>query len=175
VDMVAEYADCMQVGARNVQNFALLKSLGGCGRPVLLKRGMSCTIKELLMSAEYIVAHGNPNVILCERGIRTFETATRNTCDIAAIPVLHELTHLPVILDPSHATGKRSLVPAISRAGVAVGADGLIVEVHPCPEKAVSDGAQSLTVADFREMMRSLQPYVRLWKESRVATAAAVC
>jgi 3-deoxy-7-phosphoheptulonate synthase len=175
VDLVAEYADCMQVGARNVQNFALLKSLGGCGRPVLLKRGMSCTIKELLMSAEYIVAHGNPNVILCERGIRTFETATRNTCDIAAIPVLHELTHLPVILDPSHATGKRSLVPAISRAGVAVGADGLIVEVHPCPEKAVSDGAQSLTVGDFREMMRSLQPYVRLWKESRVAAAAAAC
>ena len=175
VDLVAEYADCMQVGARNVQNFALLKLLGGCGRPVLLKRGMSCTIKELLMSAEYIVAHGNPNVILCERGIRTFETATRNTCDIAAIPVLNELTHLPVILDPSHATGKRSLVPAISRAGVAVGADGLIVEVHPCPEKAVSDGAQSLTLADFREMMRSLQPYVRLWKESRVATVAAAC
>ena len=175
VDLVAEYADCMQVGARNVQNFALLKSLGGCGRPVLLKRGMSCTIKELLMSAEYIVAHGNPNVILCERGIRTFETATRNTCDIAAIPVLNELTHLPVILDPSHATGKRSLVPAISRAGVAVGADGLIVEVHPCPEKAVSDGAQSLTLADFREMMRSLEPYVSLWKESRLATAAAVC
>src|SRR5215475_14076913 len=145
-----------------MQNFMLLKALGGCGRPVLLKRGMSCTIKELLMSAEYIVAHGNPNVILCERGIRTFETATRNTCDIAAIPVLHELTHLPVILDPSHATGKRSLVPAISRAGVAIGADGLIVEVHPAPERAISDGAQSLDLADFREMMRSLQPYVRL-------------
>src|SRR5215469_1950199 len=175
VDLVAEYADCMQVGARNVQNFALLKSLGSCGRPVLLKRGMSCTIKELLMSAEYIVAHGNPNVILCERGIRTFETATRNTCDIAAIPVLNELTHLPVILDPSHATGKRSLVPAISRAGVAVGADGLIVEVHPCPEKAVSDGAQSLTLADFDRMMRSLGPYIELWKESRVATVAAAC
>ena len=131
VELVAEYADCMQVGARNMQNFALLKSLGGCGRPVLLKRGMSSTIKELLMSAEYMVAHGNPNVILCERGIRTFETATRNTCDIAAVPVLNELTHLPVILDPSHATGKRSLVPALSRAGVAIGADGLIVEVHP--------------------------------------------
>jgi 3-deoxy-7-phosphoheptulonate synthase len=173
VDLVAEYADCMQVGARNVQNFSLLKLLGGCGRPVLLKRGMSCTIKELLMSAEYIVAHGNPNVILCERGIRTFETATRNTCDIAAIPVLHELTHLPVILDPSHATGKRSLVTAISRAGVAVGADGLIVEVHPCPEKAVSDGAQSLTLGDFREMMRSLRPYIDLWKESRVSAGVA--
>ena len=110
---------------------------------------MSSTIKELLMSAEYIVAHGNPNVILCERGIRTFETATRNTCDIAAVPVLNELTHLPVILDPSHATGKRSLVPALARAGVAIGADGLIVEVHPYPEKAVSDGAQSLTLDGF--------------------------
>src|SRR6266516_6879281 len=139
VGLVAEYADCMQVGARNMQNFALLKSLGACGRPVLLKRGMSSTIKELLMSAEYIVAHGNPNVILCERGIRTFETATRNTCDIAAVPVLAELTHLPVILDPSHATGKRSLVPAVSRAGVAIGADVLMVEVHPQPEKAMSD------------------------------------
>ena len=167
VDMVAEYADCMQVGARNMQNFSLLKSLGACGRPVLLKRGMSSTIKELLMSAEYIVAHGNPNVILCERGIRTFETATRNTCDIAAIPVLNELTHLPVVLDPSHATGKRSLVPAVSRAGVAIGADGLILEVHPCPEKAISDGAQSLTVQGFRDLMRDLQPYINLWKESR--------
>ena len=117
VDLVAEYADCMQVGARNMQNFALLKSLGGCGRPVLLKRGMSSTIQELLMSAEYVVAHGNPNVILCERGIRTFETATRNTCDIAAVPVLNELTHLPVILDPSHAAGKRSLVPALCARG----------------------------------------------------------
>jgi 3-deoxy-7-phosphoheptulonate synthase len=128
---------------------------------------MSSTIKELLMSAEYVVAHGNPNVILCERGIRTFETATRNTCDIAAIPVLNELTHLPVILDPSHATGKRSLVPAVSRAGVAIGADGLILEVHPCPEKAVSDGAQSLTADGFRDLMRSLEPYIRLWKEAR--------
>ena len=172
VDLIAEYADCMQVGARNMQNFALLKSLGGCGRPVLLKRGMSSTIKELLMSAEYIVAHGNPNVILCERGIRTFETATRNTCDIAAVPVLNELTHLPVILDPSHATGKRSLVPALARAGVAIGADGLIVEVHPCPEKAISDGAQSLTMEGFRGMMRDLQPYVGLWREARVGEAA---
>jgi 3-deoxy-7-phosphoheptulonate synthase len=167
VDLVAEYTDCMQVGARNMQNFALLKSLGGCGRPVLLKRGLSSTIKELLMSAEYIVAHGNPDVILCERGIRTFETATRNTCDITAVPVLQELTHLPVVLDPSHATGKRSLVPALSRAGVAIGADGLIVEVHPCPEKAVSDGAQSLTFPDFARMMRELSPYIQLWKASR--------
>jgi 3-deoxy-7-phosphoheptulonate synthase len=172
VEMVAEYTDVMQVGARNMQNFALLKSLGGCGRPVLLKRGMSSTIKELLMSAEYVVAHGNPNVILCERGIRTFETATRNTCDIAAVPVLNELTHLPVMLDPSHATGKRSLVPALARAAVAIGADGLLVEVHPCPEKAASDGAQSLTLESFAEMMRSLAPYLRLWKEARDSQVA---
>jgi 3-deoxy-7-phosphoheptulonate synthase len=157
-----------------MQNFALLKSLGSCGRPVLLKRGMSSTIKELLMSAEYIVAHGNPNVLLCERGIRTFETVTRNTCDIAAIPVLNEMTHLPVILDPSHATGKRSLVPAVSRAGVAIGADGLILEVHPCPEKAVSDGAQSLTLQGFRDLMRDLAPYIRLWKQERVSAASVV-
>src|ERR1019366_6191883 len=135
VGLVAEYCDCMQVGARNMQNFSLLKELGRCGRPVLLKRGMSSTIKELLMSAEYITAHGNPHIMLCERGIRTFETATRNTCDLVAIPVLNEMTHLPVILDPSHAAGKRSLVPALARAAVAVGADGLMVEVHPCPEK----------------------------------------
>jgi 3-deoxy-7-phosphoheptulonate synthase len=174
VGLVAEYTDVMQVGARNMQNFALLKSLGRCGRPVMLKRGLSSTIKELLMSAEYIVAHGNPNVMLCERGIRTFETATRNTCDIAAIPVLNELTHLPVILDPSHASGKRSLVPALCRAGVAIGADGIIVEVHPNPEKAVSDGAQSLRLEQFRQLMRDLQPYLNLWKESRRSEAVLV-
>jgi 3-deoxy-7-phosphoheptulonate synthase len=175
VDLVADYADVLQIGARNMQNFALLKTLGKCSRPVLLKRGMSSTIKELLMSAEYVVAHGNSNVILCERGIRTFETVTRNTCDIVAVAALNELTHLPVILDPSHATGKRSLIPALARASVAIGADGLIVEVHPAPEKAMSDGAQSLDVPQFQAMMRSLGPYIELWKESRVAeTAAAV-
>ncbi len=172
VDLIAEYADVLQIGARNMQNFTLLKTLGKCNRPVLLKRGMSCTVKELLMSAEYVVAHGNPNVILCERGIRTFETVTRNTCDIAAVAALNELTHLPVVLDPSHATGKRSLVPALSRAGVAIGADGLLVEVHPAPEKAMSDGAQSLDLPQFRRMMEELQPYIALWKESRVAEAA---
>ncbi|HYA16585.1 MAG TPA: 3-deoxy-7-phosphoheptulonate synthase [Bryobacteraceae bacterium] len=172
VDLVAEWADVMQIGARNMQNFALLKALGKCGRPVLLKRGLSATIKELLMSAEYVVAHGNPQVMLCERGIRTFETATRNTCDISAVPVLNELTHLPVILDPSHATGKRSLVPAIAKAGVAVGADGLIVEVHPCPEKAISDGAQSLTIQGFRDMMQQLSGYIELWKQERQASMA---
>ena len=125
------------------------------------------------MSAEYIVAHGNSDVILCERGIRTFETETRNTCDIAAIPALNELTHLPVILDPSHATGKRSLVPAVSRAGVAIGADGLIVEVHPAPEKAISDGAQSLDLPQFQKMMNDLQPYIVLWKASRTKETAA--
>jgi 3-deoxy-7-phosphoheptulonate synthase len=169
VELVAEYADILQIGARNMQNFALLKTLGKAGRPVMLKRGLSSTIKELLMSAEYVVAHGNPEVILCERGIRTFETATRNTCDITAVPVLNELSHLPVILDPSHATGKRSLVPPLCRAGVAIGADGLIVECHPQPEKAISDGAQSLTLDQFAVMMKSLQPYVNLWKDSRVA------
>jgi 3-deoxy-7-phosphoheptulonate synthase len=174
VKMVAEYTDILQIGARNMQNFALLKQLGKAGRPVMLKRGLSATIKELLMSAEYIVAHGNPDVILCERGIRTFETATRNTCDITAVAVLDELSHLPTVLDPSHATGKRSLVPALSRAGVAIGADGLIVEVHPHPEKAVSDGAQSLTFDQFAAMMKDLAPYIELWKRSRVAELAAV-
>jgi len=167
VAMIAEYADIMQVGARNMQNFALLKALGKCGRPVLLKRGMSSTIKELLMSAEYVVAHGNSQVILCERGIRTFETATRNTCDIAAVPVLRELTHLPVVVDPSHATGKRSLVPALARASVAIGADGMIVEVHPNPAKAISDGAQSLDPPMWRHMMKDLQPYFALWESAR--------
>ena len=175
VDLVAEHADMLQIGARNMQNFSLLKKLGRCGRPILLKRGMSSTIKELLMSAEYILAHGNPSVVLCERGIRTFETATRNTCDIAAVPVLNELTHLPVVLDPSHAAGKRSLVPALCRAAAAVGADGLMVEVHPCPEKAISDGAQSLTVQQFTATMNELRPYLELWKKSRIpALAAAV-
>src|SRR5579863_4759486 len=173
VELIAQYADIMQVGARNMQNFVLLKALGKCGRPVLLKRGMSGTIKELLMSAEYIVAHGNSDVILCERGIRTFETETRNTCDIAAIPALNELTHLPVMLDPSHATGKRSLVPAVSRAGVAIGADGIIVEVHPHPEKAISDGAQSLDLTGFDKMMRELKPYIALWESSRKLDAVA--
>ena len=167
VGLVAEYADMMQVGARNMQNFSLLKELGKCGRPVLLKRGMSSTIRELLMSAEYITAHGNSSIMLCERGIRTFETATRNTCDLAAVPVLNELTHLPVIVDPSHATGKRSLVPAVSRAAVAIGADGLIVEVHPNPEKAYSDGAQSLSLEQFQGMMQNLKGYLSLWTETR--------
>jgi len=172
VALVAEYSDIIQIGARNMQNFALLKALGRAGRPIVLKRGMSSTIRELLMSAEYIVAHGNPDVILCERGIRTFETETRNTCDISAVPVLNELTHLPVLVDPSHAAGRRSIVPALTRAAVAVGADGVIVEVHPHPEKAFSDGAQSLTIPQFRDMMRNLKPYLDIWRQGRVAEPA---
>ncbi len=167
VPLVAEYADVLQIGARNMQNYALLKSLGKAGRPVMLKRGLSSTIKELLLSAEYVVTHGNPNVMLCERGIRTFETATRNTFDIGAVPVLNELTHLPVILDPAHATGKSSLIPPLALASVAVGADGLMVEVHPSPEKAFSDGAQSLTFAQFERLMQDMRPYVELWRERR--------
>jgi|SRR5580704_6025763 3-deoxy-7-phosphoheptulonate synthase len=165
VEIVAEYADILQVGARNMQNFALLKRLGKAGRPVLLKRGMSSTIKELLLSAEYIATNGNDQIVLCERGIRTFEPATRNTLDLAAVPLLKEMSHLPVVVDPSHATGKRSLVCPASKAAVAIGADGLLIEVHPRPEEAWSDGAQSLTTTGFAEMMAELQSYVSL--ESR--------
>ncbi|MBY0504390.1 MAG: 3-deoxy-7-phosphoheptulonate synthase [Bryobacteraceae bacterium] len=173
VALVEQYTDLFQVGSRNMQNFALLKALGRSRRPVLLKRGLSSTIKEWLMAAEYVVGHGNPNVIFCERGIRTFETATRNTCDLAAVPLLNELTHLPVIVDPSHATGKRSLVPAVARAAIAIGADGLMVEAHPAPEKAWSDGAQSLSLDEFDGMMRMLESYRELWRQSRLELAYA--
>jgi 3-deoxy-7-phosphoheptulonate synthase len=154
--LVAEYADVLQVGARNMQNYSLLERLGSLGRPVLLKRGMSATIKELLMAAEYIVARGNHRVALCERGIRTFESMTRNTLDINAVPVLESLTHRPVIVDPSHAIGIRKHVPAVARAAIAAGADGLIVEVHPCPEQALSDGQQSLSPPEFQQLMREV-------------------
>ena len=172
VDLVADYTDILQIGARNVQNYPLLKAVGRVKRPVMLKRGLSSTIKELLLSAEYIVSEGNPNVILCERGIRTFETATRNTMDISAVPVLNELTHLPVILDPAHAAGKRHLIPPLARASVAVGADGMMVEVHPDPQNAWSDGEQSLTFSEFDSLMKELAPYLELWKESRVSEMA---
>ena len=162
VDLVARYADIMQVGARNIQNFALLKMLGQIDKPVLLKRGMATTIQELLMSAEYILSEGNRRVILCERGIRTFETATRNTLDISAIPVLREQTHLPIIIDPSHATGHASLVPSMCYASVAAGCDGLIVEVHPSPETAASDGPQSLRPAEFQIMMLKLAEFAKV-------------
>jgi 3-deoxy-7-phosphoheptulonate synthase len=149
---VAEFVDIVQIGARNMQNFPLLLAAGKVDRPVMLKRGISATIEEWLMAAEYIVSAGNPDVILCERGIRTFDTYTRNTLDLTAVPLLHKLTHLPVVVDPSHATGKRWLVPPMAVAAVAGGADGIMVEVHPNPDDALSDGPQSLTLEQFAEM-----------------------
>jgi 3-deoxy-7-phosphoheptulonate synthase len=157
VPLVTTYADILQIGARSMQNYALLHAVGESQRPVMLKRGMMSTIEELLMSAEYILSHGNNRVMLCERGIRTFETYTRNTLDISAVPLLKQLSHLPVVVDPSHGTGKWELVAPVARAAVAAGADGLIVEVHPDPERALSDGAQSLKPARFEEMMTSLK------------------
>ena len=153
VEVVAKYADMLQIGARNAQNFILLEEVGKAGKPVLLKRGFASTIEDWLLAAEYILNTGNPNVILCERGIRTFETATRNTVDINAIPLVKQLSHLPVIADPSHGTGKWSLVTPVARAAIAAGADGVIVEVHPNPDHALSDGAQSLNFESFRELM----------------------
>ena len=159
VEVVAEHADMLQVGARNMQNFALLAELGRVQRPVLLKRGLSATVTELLMAAEYIMAHGNGDVVLCERGIRTFETATRNTLDISAIPVLKRESHLPVIVDPSHAGGDADLVAPLTYAAIAAGADGVMIEVHPDPESALSDGDQSLTLPAFTDLMARLAPF----------------
>ena len=156
VEIVAEYADMLQVGARNMQNFSLLKKVATFARPVLLKRGPSATIKEWLLAAEYLLAGGNGDVVLCERGIKTFETATRNTLDLAALSLVKELSHLPVIADPSHGTGLRSLVPPMSKAAAAAGADGLMIEVHPCPERALSDGPQSLDLPGFSQLMKEL-------------------
>lgn len=156
VGLVAEYADLLQVGARNMQNFDLLRELGRIDKPVLLKRGMSATIEEFLSAAEYILAEGNSQVILCERGIRTFETATRNTLDLAVVQLCKELSHLPIMIDPSHATGKRSLVPPMSKAALVAGAHGILVEVHPEPEKALSDGPQSLTCEGFAKLMEEI-------------------
>jgi 3-deoxy-7-phosphoheptulonate synthase len=157
IPLLARYADILQVGARNMQNFNLLRELGNVRKPVLLKRGIAATIEELLLSAEYILSGGNYEVILCERGIRTFETSTRNTMDIAAIPVLRRLTHLPVIADPSHGTGKRDYVVPMARAAIAAGADGLLVEVHPDPDHALSDGAQTLRPDQFSELMKQVR------------------
>jgi len=161
VDLVSGFSDILQVGARNMQNFSLLQAIGESRKPVLLKRGMSATVEEWLMAAEYVLAGGNTQVILCERGIRTFETYTRNTMDISSIPLVKQLSHLPVIADPSHGTGLRSLVPALSRAAVAAGSDGLLVEVHPNPEEALSDGAQSLNPDEFSALMRDLEHIAR--------------
>ena len=157
VDMMKDYIDVFQIGARNMQNFELLKKVGRTGRPVILKRGLCATIEEWLMAAEYLLAHGNDNVILCERGIRTFETYTRNTLDISAIPVIKRLSHLPILVDPSHATGIREKVLPVGLAAIAAGADGLIVEVHPDPPKALSDGAQSLYPDQFEKLMRDIE------------------
>jgi 3-deoxy-7-phosphoheptulonate synthase len=153
IPLVEKYADIIQVGARNMQNFTLLKELGQAKKPILLKRGMMSTVKELLMSAEYILSQGNFNVILCERGIRTFEDATRNTLDLSAVPLVKRLSHLPVFVDPSHATGKRELIQPMAMAAVAAGADGLMIEVHPRPEEALSDGEQSLTPEEFARLV----------------------
>ena len=157
LDAVVEYADMMQVGARNMQNYPLLRRLATVPRPVLLKRGPSATIKEWLLAAEYLLSGGNPNVVLCERGIKTFDSELRNTLDLAGVALAKELCHLPIVVDPSHATGRRSLVPAASRAAVAIGADGLIIEVHPCPERALSNGPQSLDLPGFAAMMQTLR------------------
>ncbi len=162
VALVAEYADILQIGARNMENFSLLEAAARSGRPILLKRGLVATIADLLRSAQLILEFGNPNVLLCERGVRTFDTALRNTFDAAGIALLKQITHLPVIADPSHASGRRDLVPALARIAVAAGADGLLVEVHPSPDEAWSDGEQSLDFAEFESMMAALNPWIEL-------------
>jgi 3-deoxy-7-phosphoheptulonate synthase len=162
VPLVAEYADILQIGSRSMENFTLIEAAAKSGKPLLIKRGMMATVDDLLKSAQIALINGNPNLILCERGIRTFDSSLRNTFDPAAIALLKHISHLPVIADPSHACGHRELVPALARIGVAAGADGMIVEVHPQPEKAWSDGEQSLTFSEFDEMMSMLDPYIRL-------------
>ncbi len=176
VEIVADYADMLQVGARNMQNFGLLKKLGRLRKPVLLKRGAGATLEEWLSSAEYLLARGNPHVVLCERGIRTFEGYTRNTLDISAVPAMHELTHLPVLVDPSHATGKRSLIAATTRAAVASGADGICLEVHIRPEESISDREQALSPAQFADIMQSIEPVAAAVGRSMTRQAiAAAC
>ena len=172
--LVAEVADLIQIGARNMQNYSLLKTVGRLKKPVLLKRGMAATIEDLLLSAEYILSEGNPNVILCERGLRSFDTTSRNLFDLTAIPVVHGLSHLPIVADPSHGTGRRDKVTPMARAALAAGADGLIIEVHPHPERALSDGAQSLTPDQFTELMRQLRRVAEAVDRQIVATPAGV-
>ena len=162
IEAAVKYVDMLQIGARNMQNFELLKEAGKSGVPVLLKRGLSATIDEWLNAAEYIISEGNPNIVLCERGIRTFETSTRNTLDISAVPVIRAKSHLPVIVDPSHATGVRAYVEPLAKSAIAVGADGLMIEVHPCPSCALSDGPQSLTIDQFETLMNDLRPFADL-------------
>lgn len=165
IDAASKYVDMLQIGARNMQNFYLLKEAGKTGLPVLLKRGLSATIDEWLNASEYIMAEGNPNVVLCERGIRTFETSTRNTLDISAIPVIKERSHLPIIIDPSHATGVRSYVAPLAKASAACGADGLMIETHPDPTRALSDGPQSLTFLEFDTLCKELRPFIHLMQK----------
>ncbi|GGL04608.1 3-deoxy-7-phosphoheptulonate synthase [Planomonospora parontospora] len=173
VDLVASYADMLQIGTRNAQNFALLQAVGGVGKPVMLKRGMNATIEEWLMAAEYIAQRGNLDIVLCERGIRTFETATRNTLDVSAVPVAQRLSHLPVIVDPSHSGGRRDLVLPLTRAAIAVGADGVIIDVHPHPEQALCDGPQALVNGDLRELARVMRQLPPLLGKSAVGDALA--
>lgn len=174
IDVISEHADMLQVGARNMQNFALLRRLATSNKPILLKRGPSATVKEWLLAAEYLLSGGNKNVVLCERGIKTFESEMRNTFDLAAVALARDLSHLPVVADPSHGTGKQSLIAAVSRAAVAVGADGLIIEVHPCPERALSDGPQSLDFAGFEKVMHGLaQPLRKTASLANLATTAS--
>jgi len=172
VDIVAEYADILQIGSRSMENYVLLDAVARSGKPILMKRGMTSTVEEYAAAAQFVMEHGNRNIILCERGIRTFGTATRNTCDIVAVPLLQAMTGLPVILDPSHATGRRDLIPPLACAAAAIGADGLIVEVHPDPERALSDGEQSLTFDQFENMMAGLERYLQ--GQSRAPACAAV-
>jgi 3-deoxy-7-phosphoheptulonate synthase len=172
--LVAEVADCIQIGARNMQNYSLLKTVGKINKPVLLKRGMAATIQDLLLSAEYVLAEGNPNVILCERGLRSFDTASRNLFDLTAIPVVHQLSHLPIVADPSHGTGRRDKVTPMARAAIAAGADGVIVEVHPHPDRALSDGAQTLNPEQFTELMRQLRRVAEAVDRQIAGVAAGV-
>ena len=162
IEAASRHVDMLQIGARNMQNFELLKGAGKSGLPVLLKRGLCATIDEWLNAAEYIISEGNPNIVLCERGIRTYETSTRNTLDLSAVPVIRQRSHLPIIVDPSHATGVRAYVEPLAKASIAAGADGLMIEIHPCPSKALSDGPQSLTFPAFEQLMADLKPYAEL-------------
>lgn len=172
VDVVAEYADILQIGSRSMENYVLLETAARTGLPILMKRGMTATVEEYAAAAQFVIGQGNRNIVLCERGIRTFGTATRNTCDIVAVPLLQAATGLPVIVDPSHATGRRDVIPALARAAVAIGADGLIVEVHPEPELALSDGDQSLSFEEFEAMMSGMEPYLRARGVERECAAA---
>lgn len=172
--LVAEVADCIQIGARNMQNYSLLKTVGRIGKPVLLKRGMAATIQDLLLSAEYILSEGNPHVILCERGLRSFDSASRNLFDLTAIPVVHQLSHLPIVADPSHGTGRRDKVMPMARAAIAAGADGLLIEMHPHPDRALSDGAQSLNGDQFAELMHQIRRVAEAVDRQIAGSVAAV-